>query len=371
MATKQKIIITGIEDGVGWQAVSNREWLKVTNIVATAVEDSFNVSVEANSTSEVRTGIVTVIPSDNGTNGLVNVSQQGVVIHTLSINPTAKSSPSAGEIFAIAVTSNTSWMVSLPDWCTADVAGGTGNGTINVTVAGNAGGQRTGNITVTAGTLTATCAVTQAAYVAPNLSISPTTKSSPSAGETFAITVTSNTSWTVSLPGWCTADVAGGTGNGTINVTVAGNTGSQRTGNITVTAGALTAICAVTQATGATDRMFHSRLYMNDTLTSSIRFDITIMVQTQNAYYEWTHFVVFNNSTLDDEWVDSIPASDQSMITGIEVNLNTRSYTGGVYADMWSDGNFLTDTDVMPGSLSWSGNIPGNSMDFIATYSNF
>jgi len=285
MATKQKIIITGIEDGVVWQAVSNQEWLKITDIVATALEDSFNVSADPNGASEVRTGIVTVIPSDNGTNGLVNVSQQGAVIYTLSISPTVKSSPAAGE--------------------------------------------------------------------------------------TFVITVTSNTSWTVSLPGWCTADGAGGTGNGAINVTVAANTGGQRTGNVTVAAGTLTATCAVTQAAAATDRMFHSRLYMNDYLTSSIRFDITIMVQTQNAYYEWTHFVVFNNSTLDEEWVDTIPSSDQSMITGIEVNMNTRSYTGGVYADMWSDSNFLTDTDVMPGSLSWSGNIPGNSVDFIATYSNF
>ncbi|MBF0651066.1 hypothetical protein IR083_19810 [Dysgonomonas sp. GY75] len=371
MATKQKILVTGIEDGVGWQAISNQAWLKVTDIVATATEDSFNVSVDPNSVSEVRTGIVTVIPSDNGANGIVNVSQQGAVVYTLSISPTIKSSPSAGGTFAIIVTSNTSWTVSLPGWCTADVTSGTGNGTINVTVAGNTGSQRTGNITVAAGTLTATCAVTQAAYVAPNLSISPTTKSSPNAGETFAITVTSNTSWTVSLPGWCTADVTSGTGNGTINVTVAGNTGSQRTGNITVAAGALTAICAVTQAAGATDRMFHSRLYMNDYLTSSIRFDITIGVQTVQQYYEFRHFVVFNNSTLDEEWVDSIPASDQSVITNIDVMMNTRSYTGGVYADMWSDGNFLTGTDVMPGGLSYSGNIPGNSVDFIATYSNF
>ncbi|GAB6119232.1 BACON domain-containing protein [Dysgonomonas termitidis] len=287
MATKQKIIITGIEDGVAWQAVSNQEWLKVTDIVATAVEDSFNVSVDPNSASEVRTGIVTVIPSDNGTNGLVNVSQQGAVIYTLSISPTTKSSPAAGETFAITVTSNTSWTVSLPGWCTANVTSGTGNGTINVTVTGNTGGQRIGNIVVTAGTLNAACAVTQAAYVAPNISISPTTRSSPAAGETFTITVTSNTSWTVSLPGWCTANVMSGTGNRTVNVTVAGNTGSLRTGTITAVAGTATATCTLAQDGVATNPVI-SLINGNSLAT------VTAIVVLYPGSYNWNDSFQYN-----------------------------------------------------------------------------
>jgi len=109
---------------------------------------------------------------------------------------------------------------------------GTGNGTVNYTVAANTGGARQGTITVQGNTFT----VNQAAGC--SYQINPTSNSVGSGGGTGSIAVTSGTgcAWTAtSQAAWITiTSGSSGTGNGTVNYTVAANTGGARQGTITV-----------------------------------------------------------------------------------------------------------------------------------------
>ena len=101
-----------------------------------------------------------------------------------------------------------------------------------------------------AGSINALC---PGCFVVPSLVISPTTHSSPSGGDAFTITVTSNIAWTVSddMP-WIHYTPPSGSGNGAITVTVDENTGTgARTGNVFVTGEGITCTCVVTQAGAA------------------------------------------------------------------------------------------------------------------------
>ena len=99
-----------------------------------------------------------------------------------------------------------------------------------------------------AGSINALCS---GCFVVPSLVISPTTRSSPAAGDTFTITVTSNIDWTVvNVDGrpWISFTPTSGSGDGTITVTVAENLLAERTGTIRVAGGGLTPTCTITQA---------------------------------------------------------------------------------------------------------------------------
>ena len=113
--------------------------------------------------------------------------------------------------------------------------GSTGNGTVNVTVAANTGtAQRTGSVTIAGQTFSVTQAGTPCTFT-----IAPTSRTSPAAGEPVAVGVTagSTCAWsTTSNAAWLTiGSGATGTGNGTVGVIVAANTGTaQRTGTMTI-----------------------------------------------------------------------------------------------------------------------------------------
>jgi PKD repeat protein len=254
------------------------------------------------------------------------------VTPSLTISPTTRSSPAAGEAFTITVTSNIAWMVGiLPSWITVYPGSGSGNGSVYVTVAANSSTlSRIGTIPIAGGSINRACAVTQAGagitctggtsnfplpetgcdlliffdadhdgvisptekdnaweaemlghithqeasfvedaynagsinalcygcFVVPSLVISPTTHSSPAAGETFTITVTSNIDWTVvnvDVRPWISFTPASGSGNGTITVTVAKNLLAERTGTIRVAGSGMTPTCTITQASGLLD----------------------------------------------------------------------------------------------------------------------
>lgn len=66
------------------------------------------------------------------------------------------------------------------------------------------------------------------------LSISPIVQVVAMPGSSFTLNITSNTSWTVAYPSWCSGTTSG-TGNASIRVTVASNTGNSRSGSIVVT----------------------------------------------------------------------------------------------------------------------------------------
>ena len=171
--------------------------------------------------------------------------------YTLVISPTSHSSPADGDTFNIAVTSNTTWNVNeYKSWLLCTPLSGDGNGTIAVTVDPNTStSSRIGTVHVTHDGMTRNCVITQAAFI-PTLSISPTSHSSPAAGDTFVITVTSNLPWNAyDYETWLSCSPTSGIGNGTTTVTVAANAeASSRTKKVYVTHDGKTRSCTIIQS---------------------------------------------------------------------------------------------------------------------------
>jgi hypothetical protein len=104
---------------------------------------------------------------------------------------------------------------------------------VSYSVSANTGVQRTGTLAIAGQTFTVTdngpC----------SWAISPTSRSHPTSGGTGSVGVTSGTgcTWTAvsNVPSWVTITSGGsGSGNGTVNYSVAANTGQQRTGTLTL-----------------------------------------------------------------------------------------------------------------------------------------
>ncbi len=122
--------------------------------------------------------------------------------------------------------SNTSWITITGG------APGSGNGTVNYTVAANTGGARTGSMTIAGQTFSVM--QTGCSY-----NLTPTNQSfTPNGGAaSIALTTVSGCVWTAqSNANWITVTSGNsGTGNGTIGYSVAvNNSGSPRTGSITI-----------------------------------------------------------------------------------------------------------------------------------------
>ena len=173
---------------------------------------------------------------------------------TLSVAPTAITNvAAAGESKTLTITSNAAWTAtSDQSWATLSVSSGTNNGTVNVTLAQNTGtSPRTVTLTFTAGSLTRTVTITQDGAT-PTLSATLASTTNVAAGGGIAgVNVVSNTNWSITtsgLPSWVTLSTSSGTNNGTVNVTLAPNTGTApRTVTLTFTAGSLTRTVTITQ----------------------------------------------------------------------------------------------------------------------------
>ena len=105
-----------------------------------------------------------------------------------------------------------------------------------------------------AGNTSNTNTASQYTTAAASLSISPTTRTSVGSGESFALNVFSNTSWTLSdNQTWISTNAISGTGNAGLTVAVEPNSGAQRSGVITfnTTDGSIVTTCTITQSAGA------------------------------------------------------------------------------------------------------------------------
>jgi hypothetical protein len=127
-------------------------------------------------------------------------------------------------------------------WLTiASGAGGSGNGTVAFNAAANAGGARSGTLTIGGKTFT----VNQAA--ACLYAINPSTQSisaAGGAGSSVAVSTAAGCAWTATRnAAWLTiAAGASGSGNGSVAFSVAANSGSARTGTLTIAGHAFTVL---------------------------------------------------------------------------------------------------------------------------------
>jgi len=220
-----------------WIATTTDDWITIGQSTGTGKAEMVTYTVAENPGITPRTGSITVKKQT------FIVTQTGAECAVTGIEPTEAAFEAAGGSETFAVTMNGAtcpWSAVLEegvDWIELDVASGTGDGAVEYTVQENTSTlERTATIAVGDQTFT----VTQAAPCAI-VAIDPTGATPDTAGGAASFAVDMNGEscpWTAVLEegvDWIELDVASGTGDGTVEYTVAENTASDgRTGTITV-----------------------------------------------------------------------------------------------------------------------------------------
>jgi uncharacterized protein (TIGR02145 family) len=156
------ITVTG---NVLWTATKTAEWLTLTPAAGEG-NGAITATVTENLALEPRTTTITITGGE--LSHTVTVTQIGAT-PVLGVDITEIAATAAAANYAIAVSSNMAWTATASaEWLTLEPAAGEGNGTITVGVTENLVMEtRAATISITAGTLTQTIAVTQEARVAP------------------------------------------------------------------------------------------------------------------------------------------------------------------------------------------------------------
>jgi len=183
--------------------------------------------------------------------------QETTVTPELTLNTASVAAFNAAANYAVTVTCNTAWTAAVSNnatWCTVSPKTATGNGTLTVSVTENTTSERTATVTISAGTLTKTIAVTQLA-TPPTLTLSVDAIAATADESSYKFTVASNIAWTATVNSaatWCTLTDAVSSGVGYVTVNVEANpTITERSATLTVTTGTLTKTVTVTQDAGA------------------------------------------------------------------------------------------------------------------------
>jgi hypothetical protein len=136
-----QLVVSASPASCTWSASSDSAWLTLGSTIGNSVQ---NFTVAANTASTPLTGHITVEGQS------LTVNQLGQASCTYSISPSSFIFPVAGGSTSVTVTApaGCSWSVSnAPSWVTAN-GSGTGNGTVSVTTAANAGGLLSGSVTI-------------------------------------------------------------------------------------------------------------------------------------------------------------------------------------------------------------------------------
>lgn len=233
------------QPGCAWTAASQVPWISITSGAGGSGNGRVELAIAAN-TGAVRSGTAVIA-------GQTYTVEQAAVATpcTFAIAPQTFASPFAGAATGVDVTTQAgcAWTaVSQAPWITITAgATGSGNGRVELTIAANTGGARTGTVAIDSQTFT----VTQDAIPSScTYTLTPTTQAVPRNGGEFTVTVTTQPTcaWTaVSSADWLTfRDVSSGTSSGVVVYRVAPNPPSAASRTATVTIGGQ--ILTVTQA---------------------------------------------------------------------------------------------------------------------------
>ncbi|MCU1290661.1 MAG: hypothetical protein JWN60_2890 [Acidobacteria bacterium] len=219
------------ESFCSWIANNNPSWVTVSPDSPISGNGTVNLTVQPNTNGAQRTGVVSVAGK------AFTIQQQGSSC-SYALGSAGTNIPNAGtsgSSFAVSTQAGCNWTASSnASWITLTSGAGTGNGSVVFSVQANTGAARSG--TITAAGLTYT--VNQAAAPSCSYSLSPTGVNIGQAGGTGTVSVTGGAScaWTaVSNVSWITITSGNsGTGNGTVNFSVAPNNGASASGTITI-----------------------------------------------------------------------------------------------------------------------------------------
>ena len=263
---------------------------------------------------------------------------------TLTVSPTALTADYTGGDKVMTISADKTWTASSkPDWVTlSETTGTAGQRTIIVTFAENAGDSaRTGSITITDGTRTATVNLTQNYHIVQNyLTASPSSITYDYVGGNTYVNVNSSAEWTVtSKPEWITLTMNSGTsGTSILGVSASTNmsTESGRTGNVVLSNGTNTLSIPVSQA----QKVIQRRINVTP---DSIYFDFTGNTKYITVASEDNNWSVVSKP----DWVVLSQRSGQTGYTLVSVtapeNTGTTTKTGQI---IFTDGNFNVSVSV-------------------------
>ena len=272
-----------ITSNTSWSITSDQAWC-IVSTSSGSDNATVTVNVTENTSTDLRSATITVKAGD--LSKTIAVTQAGTN-PTLQLNKTSLTFESASGSNTFTITSNTAWTVtSNQTWCTVSPSSGSGDGKVMIIVSENTStDSRSATITVKAGDLSQTIAISQAGAMA-TLWLNKTNMSFNSSNGSDYFTITSNTSWSVtSNQTWCRVSSSSGSDNGTITVNVTENTStSSRSATITVKAGGLSQTLSVIQA-GATPTNQSTRTFTaNGVSFMMVRVDGGSFTMGDNSY---------------------------------------------------------------------------------------
>jgi RHS repeat-associated protein len=185
--------------------------------------------------------------------GRLVTSEEISCVPTLNPNSVSVSKDGQTGSFSFSMPSICNWTTTsnATSWLTVTSgASGSGNGTVNYSVAANSGPQRVGTITVNGQAFTVTQAPNPSSCVY-SLNITNDTFPQEGGSRPLSLTAGAGCAWNAvsSDTSWLTASPTSGVGPATINYSATANSGQQRVGSISITAGGQTfATLTVTQA---------------------------------------------------------------------------------------------------------------------------
>ena len=215
-----------------WSASTDSTWISLTGRTSGTGNGTVTIAVAAN-TGPARSGTLTIAGQT------VTVNQAAAAGCTYSLSSTTLSVAAGGGAtgpVTVTTAAGCTWTAtSNVSWLSITTgASGTGSGTVSINAAANSGAARTGTFTVATQTVIVNQAAPACAY-----SVTPMTVSIGAAGGTgtpISVSTGSGCTWTATTSaGWITILTgATGTGNGSVTYSVQTNTGSARSGMMTV-----------------------------------------------------------------------------------------------------------------------------------------
>jgi hypothetical protein len=212
--------------GCAWTASSNAPWLTLTG--ATSGNGAGQVSYQAAPGNDARNGTLTIAGRPFTVNQSAGCSY--------SLAPEVQNAGVGETTFNASVTSSAgcAWSAaSNAPWITLDRNGGTGSGTVKVTVAANPGQARSGTATIAGRTLTVNQAPVVCSYRVSPMDLRV---NGDRHVEKIQVETSSTCSWTaVSHVDWVTVTLnPPGIGSGEVLVLIAEGVGKARNGTLTI-----------------------------------------------------------------------------------------------------------------------------------------
>jgi PKD repeat protein len=216
-----------------WSCIDESALVSGTGLFTAPADLAGWFTVSARISHFAPTGVVETLEAE----AVVTVTPQDCSYDLPSPSSKSFSADAGSGSFSVTTQTGCTWTAaSDSSWVTLTATGSPGSGTVNYTVgANNTGSPRTGHISVKDKTFT----ISQEAKASVcTYGLSPDNRSftADASSGSFSVTTQTGCTWTAaSDSSWVTLTATGSPGSGTVNYTVgANNTGSPRTGHISV-----------------------------------------------------------------------------------------------------------------------------------------